>query len=114
MVRQMVEVATNVRCPGTLPRRGFLQLGFSALGGLGLADLLRFQSHASVAPAATSRGALPNRANRNKKALIVIWLWGGPSHMETFDLKPDAPSEYLGQFRPISTAASGVSICEHL
>jgi hypothetical protein len=97
------------RCPGTLPRRGFLQLGFSALGGLGLSDLLRLQS---LAAASTARGT-PS-ANHNDKALIVIWLWGGPSHMETFDLKPEAPTEYRGEFRPIPTTVPGLEISEHL
>ena len=97
------------RCPGTLPRRSFLRLGFSALGGLGLSDLLRLQS---LAAASWARGTLP--ANHNDKGLIVIWLWGGPSHMETFDLKPEAPSEYRGEFRPIPTTVPGLEISEHL
>jgi hypothetical protein len=46
--------------------------------------------------------------------MIVVWLWGGPSHMETFDLKPDAPAEYRGEHRPIPTNVPGVSISEHL
>jgi len=91
-------------CPGTLPRRGFLRLGFSGLGGLALGDLLRLEAMASPA------GATPAK----KKSLIVLWLWGGPSHMETFDLKPEAPSEYRGEFSPIPTAAPGVEISEHL
>src|SRR5262249_53324217 len=48
------------------------------------------------------------------KSLIVLWLWGGPSHMETFDLKPDAPAEYRGEFRPIPTNVPGLEISEHL
>jgi hypothetical protein len=104
--RSQAPVSGQTRCPGTLPRRGFLRLGFSALGGLGLGDLLRLQSLA----AAGSRLA----GGHNEKALIVIWLWGGPSHMETFDLKPDAPAEYRGEFRPIPTKSPGLEICEHL
>ncbi len=46
--------------------------------------------------------------------MIVVWLWGGPSHMETFDLKPDAPDEYRGLFRPIETNVPGVAISEKL
>ena len=46
--------------------------------------------------------------------MIVLWLWGGPSHMETFDLKPDAPAEYRGEFRPIRTNVPGIEISEHL
>jgi hypothetical protein len=44
----------------------------------------------------------------------MLWLWGGPSHMETFDLKPGAPSEYRGEFRPIATSVPGIAISEHL
>jgi hypothetical protein len=96
----------QMRCPGTIARRGFLRVGFSALGGLGLADLLRLQSHSAERSG--------SRSGPNDKALIVIWLWGGPSHMETFDLKPTAPTEYRGEFRPISTNSPGLAICEHL
>lgn len=95
-----------MRCPGTLARRGFLRVGFSALGGLGLTDLLRLESASAENTAKRDRS--------NDKALIVIWLWGGPSHMETFDLKPAAPTEYRGEFRPIPTKSPGLEICEHL
>lgn len=91
------------RCPGTLPRRGFLQMGVSALGGLSLAELLRRQAEAKTAG-----------GRKNEKALIVLWLWGGASHMETFDLKPEAPVEFRGDFKPIDTPVSGLRISEHL
>jgi len=77
-----------------------LKLGISGFGGLALADLLKLESLAA-------------RGTRGK-SIIVLWLWGGPSHMETFDLKPDAPLEYRGEFRPIATSAPGLSISEHL
>jgi hypothetical protein len=89
------------RCPGTLSRRAFLRSGLGGLAGLGLADLLRLQS-AAGAPSA------------NGKSIVSLWLWGGPSHMETFDLKPDAPVEYRGDFRPIRTNVPGIDISEHL
>ena len=44
------------------------------------------------------------------KSMILLWLWGGPSHMETFDLEPDAPIEYRGEFRPISTNVPRIEI----
>jgi hypothetical protein len=72
--------------------------------GLGLSDLLR----------AGSRADSNSAAAPSEKSLIVLWLWGGPSHMETFDLKPEAPSEYRGEFRPIRTKVSGIDISEHL
>lgn len=91
-------VSNSLVCPGTLPRRSFLRTGAV---GLTLANLLRAQATAS--PAITSN-----------KSLIVLWLWGGPSHLETFDMKPEAPSEYRGDFRPIATNVPGIEICEHL
>src|SRR5262249_47925919 len=48
------------------------------------------------------------------RAVIVLWLWGGPSHLETFDMKPDAPMEYRGPFEPIVTNIPGIHICELL
>lgn len=89
------------RCAGTLGRRDFLRTGLLGLSSFGLADLLRSESFADS-------GSLSG------KSMIVLWLWGGPSHMETFDLKPDAPSEYRGEFQPIATNVSGIEISEHL
>jgi len=86
-------------CDG-LSRRNFLKIGvFGA--GLTLADVLRLRSQASSS--ATSRA----------KSAIMIYLPGGPSHMDMYDLKPDAPAEFRGEFRPIATNVAGVQICEH-
>jgi hypothetical protein len=74
----------------------------SALG-LSLTDLLRFQ-----ASAAASNGSTKSTS------CILLWLDGGPSHLDTFDPKPESPSEVRGQFRAIPTAIPGVQICEHL
>lgn len=83
-------------CDG-ITRRNFLQIG--ALGaGLTLADMLRLR-----AGAASSR----------TKSAIMIYLPGGPSHMDMYDLKPEAPAEFRGEFRPIATSVPGVQICEH-
>jgi len=92
-------------CLGPTSRRSFLEVGSLALGGLGLSDLFR-----SRAGANESAGEVAN----SDTSVILIWLQGGPSHMETYDLKPDAPSEYRGECRPISTAAPGIDICEYL
>ena len=83
-------------CDG-LPRRDFLRLG---LGGLTLSTLMRHEA----------RSATPAR----KKSVIYIILDGGPSHIDMYDLKPDAPAEYRGPFRPIATKLPGVRICEHM
>src|SRR5438874_7404462 len=88
-------------CDG-VSRRDFLQVGaFGA--GLTLADLLRARS----ALAATTQGS------RSQKSAIMIYLPGGPSHMDMFDLKPEAPREFRGEFNPIDTNVPGVQICEH-
>ncbi len=93
-------------CPGTFSRRSFVRSGLAGLTSLGVADLLRAESSA-----ASNASSSPSPRG---KSMIVLWLWGGPSHMETFDLKPDAPSEYRGEFRPIDTNVPGIQISEHL
>src|SRR6059058_5694357 len=50
----------------------------------------------------------------NRKSVILVWLAGGPSHIDMYDLKPDAPAEVRGEFRPIATNVPGVQIGEHL
>ena len=91
-------------CDG-VSRRGFLKIG--ALGtGLTLADMLRLQ-----ATAGTEVGN--GRKATTKKSAIMIYLPGGPSHMDMYDLKPDAPKEFRGEFNPIDTNVPGVQICEH-
>ena len=82
-------------------RRSFLTAGALAVGGLTLPDLLRARAAQSVAP---TRG----------KSVIMVYLNGGPSHMDMDDLKPDAPVEYRGEFKPIQTNVAGVQISEHL
>ncbi len=84
-------------CDG-ISRRGFLQVGALGIGGLTLADMFRMEALAGEA--ATG------------KSIINIYLPGGPTHMDTFDLKPDAPKEFRGEFTPISTNVSGMEICE--
>lgn len=98
MISAVGKSSTYDRCPGTYPRRSFLRTG--ALG-LTLANLLKVQ-------AANTNTSLSN------KSIIVLWLWGGPSHLETFDMKPEAPADFRGEFRPIRTNVPGIEICEHL
>jgi hypothetical protein len=89
-------------CDG-VNRREFLRLGALGLGGLTLADLLRQQARAQDAGQPTK-----------PKSVIYVVLGGGPSHIDMWDLKPDAPDEYRGPFRPIATRLPGVQICEHM
>ena len=87
-------------CDG-VKRRDFLKVGALGVGGLSLAQYLQ------LAEAGQKKAG-------SAKAAIFINLPGGPSHMDTFDLKPKAPKEYRGLFNPIQTKASGVEICEHM
>jgi hypothetical protein len=88
-------------CDG-IRRRDFLRVGTLGATGLTLAGYLRMAQAGEVDPHAKA------------KAGILIYLTGGPSHMDTFDLKPDAPAEFRGEFNPIDTNVSGVRISEHL
>jgi hypothetical protein len=85
-------------CDG-LSRRNFLKIGaFGA--GLTLAEMLRLRARAG-------------QAGAPRKSAIMIFLTGGPSHLDMYDLKPNAPAEYRGEFKPIRTNVPGVDICEH-
>src|SRR5713226_6453389 len=100
--------AKQAFCDG-LSRRNFLKIGaFGA--GLTLADVLRLRSQAA---APVGGNASAGRATSQPKSAIMIYLPGGPSHMDMYDLKPDAPKEFRGDFNPIATNVPGVQICEH-
>jgi hypothetical protein len=97
----------NQYCDGVV-RRDFIKIGAVSGFGLGL-SLADYMARAEEAKSA-SGGDLKGKA----KAAIFIRLGGGPSHMDTFDLKPDAPETHRGEFKPIATNADGVQISEHL
>jgi hypothetical protein len=84
-------------CDG-LSRRQFLQVGTLGLAGLSLVDLLRLRAEGA--------------AQATPKSVIMIWLDGGPPPMDMYDLKPDAPETYRGEFKPIRTKVPGFDICE--
>lgn len=88
-------------CDG-VRRRDFLKIGAAGGAGLTLANYLRLADAGDV------------RESAHAKSAIFINLQGGPSHMDTFDLKPNAPDEYRGSFNPIKTNVAGVEISEHL
>jgi hypothetical protein len=83
-----------------LTRRSFLRVGALALSGLTLGDVLRLRAEA------------PAPGTPRQKSVIMIHLSGGPSHLDMYDMKPAAPSEYRGEFHPTKTNVSGLEICE--
>src|SRR5262245_37228660 len=85
-------------CRGPTTRRDFLRAGSLALGGLTLADVFAGRAAGGTATRDTS--------------VILIYLSGGPSHLETYDLKPDAPTTHRSVFAPIKTNVPGIDICE--
>src|SRR5581483_3504777 len=87
----------------SMSRRDALRVGSLAIGGLALPDLLRLRSEAKAAGRSTK-----------DTAVILIWQAGGPSHIDMYDLKPQAPAEFRGEFRPIETNVPGIEIGEHL
>lgn len=86
-------------CDG-VSRRNFIRIGALGLGGLALPQLLEAEALTGV--------------RKSHKAVIMLYLPGGPPHQDTFDIKLDAPSEIRGEFRPIATNVPGIQICEHL
>src|SRR5882672_911110 len=101
-VTSSIATGSHTTCAGPLHRREFLRCGLLGLGGLTLADLLRQRAQAQA------------RRSSENTALLVVWLHGGASHLETYDPKPLAPSEYRGPYRPIDTAVPGMQFCELL
>ena len=85
-------------------RRHFLKIGGLAMGGLALPQVLKAQAATESLSSST----------RSHKAVIMIYLSGGPSHQDMYDLKMNAPAEIRGSFRPIPTNVPGIEICEHM
>ena len=85
-------------CDG-VSRRSFLKIGGLAMGGISLPQLLRAEAQAGQ--------------SNPHKAIIMLLLPGGPPHLDMYDLKPDAPVEIRGEFKPIQTSVPGIEICEH-
>ena len=94
---------SSKKCAGPMKRRSFLEIGGLSILGLGMNDYLRYQAEAKAAG-----------DDMRDTSVIFIWLPGGPPHMETYDMKPNAPVEYRGEFNPINTNVPGIDICELL
>ncbi|MFN0198960.1 MAG: DUF1501 domain-containing protein [Planctomycetaceae bacterium] len=86
-------------CDG-LSRRDFLKIGAMGFGGLTLSQVLRSAAQA-------------DETGKRHKSVIMVYLPGGASHMDTYDLKPNAPLEYRGEFKAISSTVPGMDFCEH-
>jgi len=92
--------AWGSRCGGPVSRREILRAGVAGIASLGLTDVLRLQAAADDA--------------RPETAVILLWLHGGPSHLETYDPKPEAPTEFRGPFKAIATNVDGMRVSELL
>jgi hypothetical protein len=97
-------IDTGIRHCDGVSRRTLMKIGALGLGGLSLPGLLRREAQSAEATAARPR----------RKSVILLWLAGGPSHIDMYDLKPDAPAEFRGEFQPIGTNVPGIDISEHL
>ena len=87
-------------CQGPLSRRSFLAIGTLGVAGLGLADVMRLRAAQGKASAAPDT------------SVLFVWLAGGPPHLDMYDMKPHAPEEYRGPFRPTRTNVPGIDVCE--
>ena len=96
------------RCSGPVSRRSFLEVGSLAFTGIGLSDLFRLRSLQSLA------STQPAFSQNSDTSVIFVWLPGGFPHMETYDMKPEASTDFRGDFRPIRTNVPGIEVCEHL
>ena len=96
-------MTSTKRCPGPVSRRQFMKIGALSLGAIGVNDITPYRLVAKESDRTTT-----------DTSVIFIWLPGGPPHMETYDMKPDAPAEYRGEFRPIKTVVPGIEVCELL
>src|SRR5712692_4585102 len=101
-MRLMITACRRFRCNAAVDRREFLRAGGLSLFGLSLPRLLESRS-------AAGPGRVPKA-----KACILLFMWGGPAQQDTWDMKPLAPVEYRGEFRPIASSVPGLQVCEHL
>ena len=86
-------------CDG-VSRRNFIKIGGLGMGGMALPEILRAEAQA--------------RVGKSQKSIIMVYLPGGPSHQDMYDLKMQAPSDIRGSFLPIKTNVPGIQICEHM
>jgi hypothetical protein len=98
----IIQPPSLVRCAGPLSRRGFMQFGLAGMATLSWPGLLKLRAENAAKP------------KGERKSIIMVWLPGGQSHIDTYDPKPDASSEYRGPFKTISTKIPGTHFTELL
>ena len=98
-----VETGHRFRHGDRIPRRGVVQLGLAGIASVGLTDFLRAKTLSQAAG-----------FQEKDTSMILVWLQGGPSQLDTYDMKPNAPAEIRGFWKPIQTNVPGIEICEHL
>src|SRR5687768_7937981 len=98
----LIETPSIIPCGGPLSRRGFMRIGLTGFATLGLPGLLRLRAENALKPAS------------QRTAVIMVWLPGGQSHVDTYDPKPEIGSEYRGPFKTISTKVPGTHVTELL
>src|SRR5262245_21154797 len=96
-----VDAGQTARYCDGLSRRSFLQVGVAGMASLGLSDVVRAKG-----------GSTALTGKKKDNSIILLWLDGGPSHMDLYDLKPEAPQEYRGFWKPIRTNVPGMDIGE--
>src|SRR5262245_35747626 len=96
-------------CDG-ISRRDLIQAGALSLFGLTLSDLLRLEEVQAAAGVAKQ----PSRTFGKAKQVLILFLYGSPGQVDTWDMKPDAPEEIRGPFKPIRTSNPSIDICEHM
>jgi hypothetical protein len=107
----MIQIGGAVtKCCEGRSRREWLRIGGLSALGLGLPDLLRTRALQAASPHGSPITPVPARA----KSCIVLFLFGAPAHQDTWDMKPDAPSELRGEFKPISSSVPGTMLGEHM
>jgi len=94
--------STNIPLCSGVDRRSFLQAGAAAMAGMTLPNLFRLQA----------AGAVDEKRAKIRNC-ITLFMVGSPGHLDTWDMKPDAPEDIRGKFKPISTSVPGTQICEH-
>jgi len=102
-----IQMGGHRTCDG-VSRRDFLRVGALSVLGLALPDFLRLQAEAAAGGTHAARGY------PRAEGCILIWLAGGPSHLDTFDPKPEGPADVRGTFKAIPTSVAGIQLCEHL